>query len=129
MMRSFVWVKNQSVEVFPDPNKDRTRLFASQVFALYEEIHGVELNWDTPDGPRSAHRLLQVALDDQITCVHDADPWREELRDIRAANTRHPDEALRLLYELAWDGGGPRPEGETFGWVDRLEEWPPGERA
>jgi hypothetical protein len=122
MMRSFIWVKGRSVEVFPDPNKDRTRLFANQVFALHEEIYEIELNWDTPDGPWFAHRLLQVALDDQVAFLHDADPWREELRDIRAANTLRPGKALELLYALAWDGGGWRPEGETFGWIDRLED-------
>jgi hypothetical protein len=130
MMRSFVWVKNQSVEVFPDPNKDRTRLFANEVFALYEEVNGEPLDWETPNGDRLAHQYLKVALDCQIDALDRwSEGWREELRDIRAAIVTNPEGNLALLYALAWDGGGPRPEGETFGWVDRLEPWPPGERA
>ena len=129
-MRSFVWVKNQSIEVFPDPNRDRTRLFAAKVFELYREVNEEELNWDTPNGDWIAHRYLLVALDCQIDVLDrwSAD-WLEELRDIRAAIVTNPERNLALLYALAWEGGGPRPKGETYGWVDRLKEWPPGERA
>lgn len=117
--RCFSWVAGQSIEVFPSPFFQRVRDLANGCFSQYEHEHnGRELNWDTPNAETHAHRLLRSAL--STAARGDDPPWLAEVTDIQSTLQRG--KALELLYALAWDGGGKRPLGETYGWIDRMEQ-------
>lgn len=117
-IRSFTYAAGQQVETFPSPFFQRVRDLANGCFTQYEHEHRRELNWDTPNAEAHARRLLRSALGTAAT--GDDAPWLAEVTDIQTAlRTRG---GLELLYELAWDGGGRRPKGETYGWIDRLEQ-------